>query len=162
MKKGFRLEELDICIEDVSTVKEFWHKMQQYDLAEKIFFDGIITDSTQLFVFWRASWVYIGYHDDKMVGAIWFNDFSPEGCNIHICSFPGYSGKEAEAHIRSLLQRVLDNSKNNAYTIRGLTPYKGVLRHFTNFGFVSKGKVDKVIESPYFGEISLYLTELKK
>lgn len=131
----FRLEELDICIEDACDIASFWWKMKKHNLVEKVFFDGNIQDAAQLFMFWKSCWVYIGYQDGEMVGAIWFDTFTDHSCNIHICAFPGYVAEFAEPEIEALLQRVLDNSPNSAYRICGMTPYKGIVRHFKKFGF---------------------------
>jgi len=136
---GFRLEQMDICIEDACDIASFWWKMKKHNLVDRVFFNGGMKDAAGLFMLWKSCWVYMGYQDDKMVGAIWFNRFATHACNIHICSFPGYIADSAHDEIESLLQRVLDNSTNSAYRILGETPYKGIVRQYKQFGFKDAG-----------------------
>lgn len=111
-----------------------FYEMENQGLLQKVFYGVENCDQEWFRNFMENCWLYFGFENDMMVGAVWFTNFTEDYCNLHFCTLKGCNIDNWTVQFGNLLQNVLDKSGKPWYRIRMETPYKGVTRIARRFG----------------------------
>ena len=160
----FRFELMELSLLALTDYREFWKKMQDESRVEIVFPEGKIQTLEDLCNFWQTCWVYFGYQEGKLVGAVWFSNHSPDECYINFISFKGFKmTAEAREQIEALIDGIFDNSLKMEYKIKGRTPYLGLIRIFCRWGFRKNGMLKEAMYDAFHSEwVTLYDCIMKK